>query len=125
MINVPQQVTFYCNNNHPTPLPMKIKEGNSKFYACPHFMRKDNVHPDGYIPGVETACTNQLALSDAGDIIYEFSKLQQEDIMNGEVANDYTSLVFSLPHRKIKVKVLKYTDEVIHFGVINTAAVRR
>lgn len=126
MINITQKVSFYCNNDHPTPIPMTIKEGNSKFYACPHyFMREDDVHPDGYTPGEETACTNQLALSDAGDVIYEFSKILQEDILNGEMANDYTSLSFSLPHRKIKVKVLKYTDDVIHFGIVNSAAVRR
>lgn len=125
MINIPQKVSFFCNNNHPEPLPMKVKEGNSKFYACPHFMRKDDAHPDGYTPGEETACTNQLSLSDAGDVMYEFSKIQQEDILNGEVNNDYTNLKFNLPHRKIQIRILKYNDDEIHFGIVNTAAVRR
>lgn len=125
MINIPQKVSFYCNNNHTAPLPMTVKEGNSKFYACPHYMRKDDSHPDGYTPGEETACTNQLSLSDAGDVMYEFSKIQQEDILNGEVNNDYTNMKFNLPHRKIQVRILKYNDDVIHFGIVNTAAVRR
>ena len=120
--NIGQKASFFCMNGHPEPIKMVIKEGNNQFYACSKYMVKDEKHPDGYDPDFEKACNNRLSFDDAGDVIMKFSEILAESLMNGEM-NDWTNIKFKV--KQIDVKILRYSDKHIDFGVVNKRAVKR
>ena len=114
-------------NGHEEPVPMIIKEGASKFYACPKYMLMDDNHPDGHLRG-EAACTNQMSFNDAEDIVMQFSKIVEEDLME-DVYTDYSDLTFRV--KNIDVTVLLYDthsaedgEASICLGILNRATVR-
>ena len=114
--------SFYCLNGHEQPLAMTIKEGNNQFYACCKYMVKDDKHPDGYDRDLgEVMCTNRLSFDDAGDIIMKFSEIYSDSILNGEM-RDWTGYKFKV--KRIDVKVLRFTEKHIDFGVVNRKVVK-
>lgn len=119
--NIGNKFSFYCLN-HDEPIKMIIKEGNNQFYACPKYMLQDEKHPDGYVGGFETACSNRLSFDDAGDIIMKFSSIMTESLMNGEFA-DWDNFEFDV--KRIHCKILHYGNNHIDVGVINNRTVSK
>ncbi len=121
-------IRFYCMNGHEEPIPMEVKFGSSPFYACPKYMLMDTEHPDGHMPD-EPMCTNQLSFSDAQDIVFRFSEIIEEDIVN-DTFTDYTGYVFR--YKNIEVTVLLYDDKPcedgvpsVLLGILNKSTIRR
>lgn len=105
---------FYCMN-HEEPIPMKVKEGDSAFYACPHYMLKDENHPDGHKDD-EKMCNNRLSFTRAASIMDRFMKVVDKDTEEGMVV-DYTGMTFK--YDGISVRILKYSPNDVRIGVIN------
>ena len=116
--NLWKSVQFFCLN-HENPIPLTIMEGDSSFYACPHYMKNDEKHPDGYKDG-ELMCVNRISFTRATSIIEKFEKIMSDDGMSA-LTSDYTGLTFSL--NGVHVRVLKYTPSDIRIGILNRRAV--
>ena len=122
--NISRNTSFYCMNGHEKPVLMKERErtddNKDNFLACPKYMRKDEAHPDGFSED-EHGCTNRISLSTAGDIIVEFNKIVQDDLMSGIIA-DYEGMLFVFKNQ-IEVTVLKQKGDELHLGILNRKAV--
>lgn len=121
--NISENAQFYCINEHEEPVLMKERDRNDdmhdNFFACSKYMRKDERHPDGYDVG-EHGCANRLSLADAGDIISKFNQIVEADL-NENVICDYTGYTFM--HKGIKVRILKYGNGNLKFGILNRKAI--
>lgn len=115
-----KDVSFFCMN-HPKPVPFVVMEGNTPFYACPRYMRKDDEHPDGHEPD-EKMCMNRLSFHSAQSVLDKMMHIVEKDVKEGVIAADYKGLTFSVDG--VDVTVLKYSlDEGIKFGIINRRAI--
>ena len=121
ILNLWNGITFYCMNDHEEPVPLKVQQGESAFYACPRYFLFDNDHPDGHMPG-EKACHNRISFRDAEGVVSELSKQIEEDMEEGCIA-DYTGL--KLTYRHIRATVLKYAPGKIKIGILNRMAVEQ
>lgn len=99
---------------------MVIMEGSSPFYACPHYMRKDEKHPDGYEEG-ENACANRISFTAASTVMEKFMRIVEEDAMSGAMC-DYRGMKFD--HNGITVKILKYAPNDVQVGILNRKALK-
>ena len=115
--NVWSKISIYCMN-HTKPLPMDILRNDevikTPFYACEKYYQK---------PGNEAAgCANRMNLDDYQGIVLKFLDIIAEE----EVTTDFTNFAFDYrgARQKLHVKVLKYTDDEIHIGVINKTVIR-
>ena len=105
------RIEIYCMN-HPEPVKMEIISNTdvikTPFYACKYYVNGDEEH---------SVCPNRLNLDDYQGIVIKFSEIVSEDILN----TDYTNYSFTYKgaRQKIKVKVLKYTDNDIRLGILN------
>ena len=117
--NIGKNLEFYCGN-HAKPIPLKIMNGETAFYACPKYMLKDKRHPDGHKKD-EKACPNRLNFDDAGNIIMELSKMISASIEDDEFT-DFTHTRFK--YKYYDVEVLFYSDDRICLSVINRRVVK-
>lgn len=123
-------IGFYCMN-HEEPIPMSIKEGTSRFYACPRYFAMDKAHPDGHTPA-EPPCMNRISFDDATKIVEKLMEIISEDLMS-DVYADYNGMEFSF--KSITVTVLQYeeknreesdeNDPPIKLGIYNHMAIGR
>ncbi len=113
-----KHITFYCGNDHPSPIPMKIMEGETPFYACPHYMLKDENHPDGHEPG-ERACANRLSFTRAKGIVDRLMKTVENDENEG-IFCDYTGMQFD--DNGITAEILKYDPLDTRISIVNRRA---
>ena len=116
--NLWKRVHFYCIN-HEEPIPMIIMEGNTPFYACPKYMRKDEKHPDGH-EEYEPGCGNRLSFESAFSIVTALANQIADD---GPSA-DHTNFKFK-PSKTSAIYCVVLTDskERIDIGVLNRRAV--
>lgn len=105
---------FYCLN-HEEPIPMTIMEGDTAFFACPHYMIKDEKQPYGR-EQQEKMCVNRLSFTQATKIVDKFMKIIDADGFNA-VGTDYKGLKFKVSG--IDVRILKYSQSDIRIGVWN------
>ena len=116
--NIWSDISFYCINGHEHPVKFVRREGESPFYACPKYMRKDEKHPDGH-EADELACPNRLSFNDSASIVEKFASIVEESLLSGEVA-DFSG--FKFKYKLYDVKVLFYSDKAIKIGVLNRRA---
>ena len=109
-----EYIHFYCLN-HEEPIPMTIMEGDTAFFACPHYMIKDEKHPYGR-EQQEKMCVNRLSFAQATKIVDKFMKIIDADGFNA-VGTDYKGLKFKVSG--IDVRILKYSQSDIKIGVWN------
>ncbi len=108
------RVTLYCMN-HDEPVPMDIVRNTEKiaspFYGCSQYF------PERIAEG-ENPCPNRLNLDDYQGIVLKFCDIISEE----GITNDYTNYSFTYRggRQKTEVTVLKYSDNEIRLGVLNT-----
>ena len=106
-------------NGHEEPIPMIVMEGSSSFYACPHYMLKDDNHPDGRDED-EKMCVNRISFTALTNIVNKLMKMVEKDDENGIIA-DYTGKKFD--YNGITVTILKYSMNSFHIGILNRRAI--
>lgn len=117
--NVWSNINFYCMNGHEEPVKFVRRDGESPFYACPRYMKRDERNPDGHEADVP-ACPNRLSFSDAASIVEKFASVVEESILSGEIT-DFSN--FKFDYNMIKVRVLSYDDDEVRIGIINRKAI--
>lgn len=120
--NLWDKVEFFCGN-HEKPIPMVIREGQSKFYACSKYMLKDEKHPDGHETG-EKACSNRMSFDDAGSIVMALhSAMSNESADPGETI-DFNG--FSFKYKSYHITVMKYNEFTgkVKLSIINRKAIK-
>lgn len=112
-----RKISFWCIN-HDKPIEMIIQQGVSQFYACPKYFpeeRKEN----------EKMCVNRMTIIDAGGIIQKFASICDSVDPFEESVNYYNySFIYKGTRSKIKVRIIKYTDDEIRFGIQNLTALK-
>ena len=121
VMNLWNRIHFCCKHRHEQPIPFKVMEGTSAFYACPKYMRQDEEHPDGHTED-EPACPNRVSFTDAEKIVSMLSDEVQESLLNGEMT-DFTGLKYK--YKYYDVEVLKYNDDRIELAVLNNRAIHQ
>ena len=114
-----RKISFWCLN-HETPVEMIIQQGMSPFYACPKFS-EENRGAD------EKPCLNRMTMIDAGGIIERFAAIisEEDDPFNNFVNYYNYSFTYKGGKSKITVKIIKYNDDEIRFGIRNNTALDR
>lgn len=110
---------IYCMNGHKEPIPMIVMNGASSFYACPHYMLKDENHPDGREED-ERMCNNRISFTALTNVMNKLMKMVEKDDEDGIIA-DYTGK--TLEYNGIKITVLKYHLNTFHIGILNRRAI--
>ena len=111
--NMWDKISIYCLN-HEEPRKMEILSNTevikTPFYSCEsiHSLEKSN----------EVYCSNRLNLDDYQGLVLKFLDI----VANNGFNNDYTNYRFEYKgvRQKINVKVIRYDDDEIRLGVINT-----
>jgi len=107
--------------NHKEPVPLIIMQGDTPFYACPRYFRKDDEHPDGH-EADDKMCLNRLSFTKAQSIVDKMMKVVENDRANGIFTADYKGYTFTVSG--IEVTVLKYHFGAgIKFGILNRSAI--
>lgn len=119
--NVWSNISFYCNNGHEEPVKFVKREGESPFYACPRYMRRDEKHPDGHEMD-EPACPNRVSFNDAASIVEKFAAVVEESILSGEIT-DFSNFKFN--YKMYQVTILSYDDDEVQIGIINRRAIEQ
>ena len=113
-----KKIELLCMN-HEEPLPLTVREGTSKFYACPKYRKQDDAHENGYTE-FERPCLNRVHFSDAEGIVTTFSSVVEESLLSGEMA-DFTN--YSFRYKNYRVEVLAYSaTQHITLGIVNERA---
>lgn len=110
---------IYCMNGHKEPIPMIVMSGTSSFYACPHYMLKNEKHPDGHSED-EKMCTNRISFTALTNVMSKLMKIVEKDDEDGIIA-DYTGK--TIEYNGIKITVLKYHLNTFHIGILNRRAI--
>lgn len=109
-------IELYCGN-HKEKIRFTCREGKDTFYACPHYMLKDEEHPDGHEEN-EQQCYNRVAFSDALGIIEKLSDKVENDLLNN-IKQDYTGYKYKYKHYQAKVEEYKRENFKIKISVLN------
>lgn len=111
-------IEMYCGNNHKEKIKFTTREGKDTFYACPHFMLKDDKHPDGHEKD-EPQCYNRVAFADALGIVEKLSNKIEKDLSNN-IKDDYTG--YKYKYKFYMVEVLSYKEKgfQIKLAITNT-----
>ena len=104
--NLWENLEFYCGN-HEERIPMVIQEGQSKFFACPKYMLKDEKHPDGH-EADEKACVNRISFDDIGNIMMALHSVMSNAVADPGEMIDFNG--YSFKHKSYDVKILKYNE---------------
>lgn len=104
-----EKVTIYCLN-HEKPVPMQLFQNlekmKSPYFNCSLYE--------------EQGCPNRLNTDDYQGLVEYFLNIVAND--DCDSYTDYTNFryVYKGTRHKLQVKILKYSDEEIRIGILNT-----
>lgn len=116
VLNVWDKIKIYCLN-HDEPIEMHIIQNTEQvktpFYACSNYGGAGGVEP----------CYNRLNLDDYQGLILKFLDVIGSD---DSLCTDYTNYSFEYKGTRqlIKVRVIKYSENEIHIGVLNKTVLK-
>lgn len=110
ILNEWDKISIWCLN-HDNPIKMEITQNTENFktpfYACENRAKENLSHK---------ICANRLNLDDYQGIV-----LKLFDLIAANPFCDYTNKTFDYKgaRQKIHVKILVFTDDKIHLGILN------